>query len=1115
MNKIYLSRVMKIIMFLFIAGFTTVSASSYSQQITLKGENIPFSSVIDAIRKQSGYTVFGTKKIFESTRPVTIDVKNMPLQQFLNKVVQGQPITYAIEDKTISLSSAPQAVPKPETLSASQQQNLSGVVRDGDTMEPLLGATIKLKGSSLATTTNAKGYYQISIPQSDKSQVLVFSYVGMKTQEISYAGQQTLNVELKPDNDPMNEIVVTGIYQRKKESFSGSASTYTAKELKMIGNQSILQSLKTLDPSFAIVDNNTFGSDPNRLPDIEVRGKSSVIGLTQEFGTNPNQPLFILDGFESTLAVISDFSMDRIESITVLKDAAATAIYGSKAANGVIVVETKRPVAGQLRINYNLNSSVNFADLSDYNLMNAAEKLEYERLTSFYGSLDANGNITSEDGEARYFNRMKEVQRGVNTYWANEPLRTSITQRHTLFAEGGDANLRYSASLSYGTNPGVMKGSSRDATNGNIRLLYRKGNISLNNSLSIDYVASNRETVPYSSFVRANPYHRKYNALGGVDRIMESFQYLDINTFTTKTLNVYNPLFDMSNNNVNKASSQGFTNNFEMEWRMLDELRFRTRIGVRQLSERSEIFRSPFNSVFAGTDVLQQGDYNETNGKQTNYDGDLSLTYGKLFDQKHMVNAVAGFRMDQAGTLSSGYKVQGFVDDEFSNPTFAFGYPEGGKAVYQEAQRRSASLFLNTGYAYDNRFLLDATFRSDGSSVYGSDKQFTTIWSVGMGWNIHNESFIKETNLNWITLLKLRGSIGNPGNQNFSDYISMRIYRYNNDNRNPFGSSVILGNQGNKGLKWQKTLDRNIGLDLEVLDRRLRVNADYFNKVTDPLLVFIGMPSSTGTTSKVENLGGQLTKGFTLATDYSIIRNPEFNWRVNLNMRQLKSRYQNIGNSLNNFNQGNRSRNLVRYFDGASPSDLWAVRSLGIDPATGREVFLNKNNQQTFVHNYDDEVIVGNSEPDMEGIIGTSIYYKGFSAAVNLRYRLGGQVFMQTLYEKVENVTIQNITLNQDRRALNDRWKQPGDIAKFKGISQSEVTPISSRFVQDNDILAGESISFGYDTMDKAWLRKIGASSLTMRAYMNDILRLSTVKNERGIDYPFARSVSFSVGLRF
>jgi len=232
-------------------------------------------------------------------------------------------------------------------------------------------------------------------------------------------------------------------------------------------------------------------------------------------------------------------------------------------------------------------------------------------------------------------------------------------------------------------------------------------------------------------------------------------------------------------------------------------------------------------------------------------------------------------------------------------------------------------------------------------------------------------------------------------------------------------------------------------------------------------------------------------------------------------MRHIKSEYRNIGNSLEEFNKNNKSRNLVRYYDHASPSDLWAVRSLGIDPATGREVFLTKDNQQTFVHSYDNEVVVGNSDPKLDGIIGTNFYYKGFTGSIFLRYRLGGQTFMQTLYDKVENVTMQNIALNQDKRALYDRWKNPGDIAKFKAISQTDYTPISSRFVEKNNILAGESISFGYETFGKPWLKKIGASSIDARIYMNDIFRFSTIKNERGLDYPFARTVSFSLGLRF
>jgi len=623
------------------------------------------------------------------------------------------------------------------------------------------------------------------------------------------------------------------------------------------------------------------------------------------------------------------------------------------------------------------------------------------------------------------------------------------------------------------------------------------------------------EAVSFSKFVRANPYHRKYNEFGGLNKMLESFQYLDIGTFSMQSINIYNPLFDMSNNNLNQTTHQGFTNNFEFEWRIDNALRFRTRLGINQVSGRAELFRSPFNSEFVGAPLSKQGLYTEDNGKQHNYDGDISLTYGKLLNQKHMINIVGGMRFNQTTALNSGYLIKGFIDDDFRNPTFSLGFENSDKPSYRDAKRRSASIFLNTGYAYDGRYLVDATIRSDASSVYGSDKQSTLIWSTGLAWNMHNESFLKDASLDWLNLLKIRGSIGNPGNQNFDDYISMRVYRYNNENRNPFGSSVILNNFGNSGLKWQKTLDKNIGIDLELFKNRLRFNVDYFRKDTDPLLVYVNLPTSTGTSAVAKNVGSLLTKGITLLADYSLIRKENFTWRINLNMRHIKSEYRNIGNSLEEFNKNNKSRNLVRYYDHASPSDLWAVRSLGIDPATGREVFLTKDNQQTFVHSYDNEVVVGNSDPKLDGIIGTNFYYKGFTGSIFLRYRLGGQTFMQTLYDKVENVTMQNIALNQDKRALYDRWKNPGDIAKFKAISQTDYTPISSRFVEKNNILAGESISFGYETFGKPWLKKIGASSIDARIYMNDIFRFSTIKNERGLDYPFARTVSFSLGLRF
>jgi TonB-linked SusC/RagA family outer membrane protein len=907
-------------------------------------------------------------------------------------------------------------------------------------------------------------------------------------------------LEEKPEE--LENVVVTGIFTRNKESFTGSSTTYSQKELKMIGNQNILQNLRTLDASFAIVEDNNWGSDPNRLPDIEIRGKSSVIGLTDQFGTDPNQPLFILDGFETTLTTISDLSMDRVESITILKDAAATAIYGSKAANGVIVVETRKPESGQLKINYNGNFSFNWADLSDYNLMNSMEKLTFERLSGAFGLRDAAGNLTSDGYETDYYETYREVLRGVDTYWLNEPLHFAVTNKHTLFVEGGDNYMRYSVGGSYGNTQGVMTGSDRNVVNGNVRLMYRRGQLSVNNTFNIDNTAADREIVAFSQFSRANPYFRKYDENGEVPMILSSSRY-----------SAYNPVWDLQQKSFDRTNAFGFTNNFELNWNILDDLQARVRFGIGKSSEQGTKFVSPKTIGEISKSAEEKGYYTETNSAAFKYDGDVSLIYGKVFSDKHRINAVGGFNFNQNKTNTGVFTVTGYQDDMITSPSAAIQYKSGSVPTFTDPMRRAASFFLNTGYSYDNRYLLDANYRSDGSSVFGIDRHFANTWSVGLAWNIHNEHFIKD-NISWLNTFKLRASVGNPGNQNFSDYISVRVYSYNFGNTNPFGSSMTVNTFGNNGLAWQKTIDRNYGLDFVVLDNKLRLNVDYFYKTTDPLLVYIGVPTSTGVDKVPRNLGGQLTKGFTWTANYSILKKEDIIWSANFNMRHITSEYRDMGEALKKFNLENQGSNLTRYFDKGSPTDIWAVQSLGIDPGTGREVFLTKDGHETFLHNYDDEIVVGNTNPTVEGTFGSSFFFKGFSTSFYFRYRLGGQIFMNTLYNKVENITGSDRFLNQDKRALYDRWQNPGDNAKFRSIAISESTPMSSRFVMDNNILSGESISLGYESTAR-WLSFIGASSLTIRGYMNDIFRISTVKDERGIDYPFSRSFSFSVGVRF
>lgn len=1100
---------MRLTMLFLLMTFVSLTATALGQRTTIKLDNVDLQVAFNEIKQKMGYTFVYNNQVVKNVGKVSVNVTSSDIKYILAKCLEGTSLDFYIEDNIVVIKSKAEQARETER----KPVTVKGKVVD-EKKQPLPGVTVLLKGTTLGVTTGGEGDFSIVITDTTKAE-LVFSFIGMVSQTIPYKsipkGEWT--IVLKDDVQEMDEVVVTGIYSRKKESFTGSSTTYTAKELKTIGNQNVLQSLKTMDPSFAIVENNQFGSDPNRLPDINVRGKTSVIGLTQEYEVDPNQPLFILDGFETTLKTISDLSMDRVQSITVLKDAAATAIYGSKAANGVVVVETKAPAPGTLRLTYNGNLNLSFADLSDYNLMNSKEKLEFERLAGYYGDLDANGEIESEYYQRLYYQRLAEVKRGVDTYWMSEPLRFATSHSHNLFAEGGDDRMRYGLGFSYNKTQGVMKGSDRDVINGNVQLLYRYKSLSFKNYLNLDYSMSSREKVAFSKFSQANPYHRKKNEDGVVEQVLEIYTDSDANSPTyLQELKNYNPLYDMTLGSSDETSSFGFTNNFEIDWQVFDGLRAKGRFSISKSTDRGEVFKSPNASDYAETASTERGSYRETRDENLSYDGDLNVTYAKLFNEVHMVNAVGGIRLASSKSQSSGYESIGFIDDRYSNPSFSSGYPTGGKPSYFTSEKRSASYYLNAGYAYDDRYLLDVNLRSDGSSVFGLSQQFTTTWAIGLAWNVHKEDFFQ--NQNWLNFLKLRFSIGNPGNQNFDAYISMNVYKYATGYPNPFGVSAIVSTWGNNDLDWQKTIDQNYGIDLAFLNNRLKVTVDYFYKNTDPLLVYVQTPTSTGTSTVPMNLGKQVSQGLTATLNYMILQRENMSWNFNFNARHITYEYRNIGTALDKFNQENRSSNLVRYYDGGSPSDLWAVRSAGIDPASGREIFIKKDGTQTFEHDYADEVVVGNSDPKVEGVIGTSFYYKGFSASVNLRYRLGGQIFMSTLYDKVENISENALQYNQDKRALYDRWQKPGDVSKYKSISLTDATPMSSRFIADENTLSGESISFGYETQAK-WLHRIGASSMTIRGYMNDIFRISTVKNERGLDYPFARTVAFSLGLTF
>ena len=401
-------------------------------------------------------------------------------------------------------------------------------------------------------------------------------------------------------------------------------------------------------------------------------------------------------------------------------------------------------------------------------------------------------------------------------------------------------------------------------------------------------------------------------------------------------------------------------------------------------------------------------------------------------------------------------------------------------------------------------------------SFFGTGNRFRNTWSVGLGWNIHKERFLKDND--FFSFLKLRGSVGNPGNQNFSAYQAFSTYKFNGWMTNIFGTGVILNALGNTSLAWQETVNYDIGADITFWGERVNVTFDYYWKDTDPLLAIITTPGSMGVTSVAMNAGSQKTHGWEATLKVSPIYRPSegINWNLSVNAVSQKTRYADIGNSFSALNESGKSSlyGTTRYYDGGSPTAIWAVRSAGIDPATGKELFIRKDGTYSFEYDVDDEVVVGDTQPRIEGLFGTMLYYKGLSVGCYFRYRWGGQIFNTSLFQKVENIGTEDVYNNQDRRALYDRWSEDNREAYFKGISMVQKTEKSSRFVMDDNAVIGESFNIGYEFPDRI-VRRMNMGALTLQLTMTDIFRATTVRVERGIDYPFARSVTFAVGITF
>ena len=1119
--------VMKLIVVLLTAAFLNVSAEGLSQNVSYAGKNADIRSVFLEVEKQTGYLFVYNEPVLQNAKPVSVRANNLPLHEFLSLLFKEQPVDYMVRSKTILLfRKSPIAVEAPARMfiiGTPPVPTVTGVVTD-ENGKPMQGATVTVKHTKLAVVTGNDGRFSITATVGD---VLVVTFVNYESQEVKVT-DKPLRISLKPQVVKLEDAVVNGIYKRPAENYTGAAQSYTIEDLRKVNNTNVLAAIRSLDASIQMPANINAGSDPNQLPQIQVRGANSIANtdLTSQYGYVSNPPLLILDGFEVPLQRIYDLDMNRVARVTILKDAAATSIYGSKAANGVLVIETLQPKKGRLQFGYNNNISVNTPDLTSYHLLNSEQKLQLEQAAGVYNTNPSLGIVVKEERERLYNQRLAEARRGVNTYWLSQPLQTSYGQRHSIFLNGGDDYMRYGVDLAYNHAPGVMKGSKRENLSGGINLMYHRDNLLFTNYLSV--TQNNSVNSPYGSFsqyARMNPYWRAVDSITGkVNKILQGadeaarWDYI-----------AYNPLYNSTLKTHNKSSYLNITNNFQADWNVLPTLKFSTRFSMYTQKNEGVVFLPADAVEFVNTpDSLfsTRGYFNQTTGNNSSYQGDVFLNYGENFG-KHTVFATGGYHIQQDKTYTNTVSVQGFPNSDMDDILFGLQYPVNQKPSGSETILRLVSYYGNLSYAYDYRYLVDISFRTDGSSLFGSNKHFAPFWSVGLGWNLHKEKFVKIPDV--INRLKLRASYGSTGSQNFPSFASAQTYTYLTSSRYLDNIGAGMLTLGNPELRWQQTNKLNLGADLEFFKGRIQATVNYYQEKTDDLFTTINTTPSSGFSYYYANLGMVQNRGIELYLTAFVLKNEAKNiyWSFYANMLHNQNRLLRISDALKAQNDKALSEQtkeanpitapVLQYKEGQSISTIYAVRSLGIDPSTGNEIFLTRDGQQTYRWSPLDEVPVGDNQPKVNGNLGTNFVYKGASINISMRTELGGQVYNRTLADRVENA---DPVYNVDERVLTDRWQKPGDHARFKGLAtiegttRSDITKASSRFIQDNNTLYCDAITLGY-LFPRKLTTKWRMSRFQCYFYINNPFVVSSVKQERGLDFPFARNYALSLQLGF
>ena len=751
-----------------------------------------------------------------------------------------------------------------------QNTTLKGVIVD-ETDTPLIGATVQVKGTSTGSITDFDGNYTI---KANKGAVITFSYIGYKTQEIKFTGQPTVNIKMVPDNQTLDEVVVVGYGTMKRSDLTGSVASIAAKDVEGFKTSSVAGAL---GGQIAGVQITSTDGTPGAGFSINIRGVGTLTG--------DSSPLYIVDGFE--VDDIDYLSNSDIESIEILKDASSSAIYGARAANGVVLISTKSGKIGKPIINYNGSASYRKISkkldvLSPYEFV----KLQGEVNSKYSDSYFKTGN--DDNGNPYRYQSLDDYIGVSGVNWQDETFNPTWSQDHSLSIMGGTEDTKYNASFSRYIENGIFKNSGFNKTTGKFRL-DQKLSKSLSFNFTVNYVLTNREGVGTSGDSgRFNMLAQILSArpTGGLKLTDEELLASAIDPEmleSGESLAQVNPVKQTESVTNNKRAEM-WSGNASATWQIIKGLTFKTSGTYNTTNNRTDIFYKD-----GSKEAYRNGQkpYGRTQmGRDVRWTNSNNLTW-KQKVKKHNYDIMLGHEVSFKSTEYLLGEAMDFPFDNLGNDYLGLGAtPSRVESSYSE--KTLLSFFARGNYNYDNRYLFTATVRADGSTVFSNKNKWGFFPSFSAAWRVSEEAFMKD--VEWVSNFKVRLGWGIVGNDRISNYLSMDLYEANKYGIGNNTVTVLTPKQlKNANLKWEGASSVNLGVDLGFFDNRLNVTADFFIKDTKDLLLAQSLAHVTGFDSQMQNIGKIQNKGIELSFNSTNIQTRNFTWQTNFNISFIKN----------------------------------------------------------------------------------------------------------------------------------------------------------------------------------------------------------------------------------